>query len=280
MTNYFNCTYEEHVKRIEKSMGMSIQEYRQKLDAMITPEYIERAHDYYEYMIAWIDNQKPIYQKYCKKELELKDGEIFYPCFDPVQSGRRELPIFWFYSNYDRLISVQSAPRTKKPFNVIWLCPKEDTEDGRGKQGFLNHVNDQHKTIKHYVLGALVLHRASMLSNALQELNNFGIYSFFTPKDPWSLNGHHEKSQTIFKDLKYDHENVDIIVGGFHQLLRCFRRADEKNEDTTSLENEARQLFSFHGISLPVYIVHGKETYAMLPYKPELEEGDKLLIIN
>ena len=85
-------------------------------------------------MQQWLEDGNPIFTLFetGRRELELKDGEYFVPCFDPDEPARNELPITWFYSNFDNIISVWTNQTTAEK-KMIWLPPK-DNGTGRGFQ--------------------------------------------------------------------------------------------------------------------------------------------------
>ena len=154
-----NISFEEHTKKIEQQMGMTVQQFHKKLDDLITLEYLKEADKNRAFLDQWITNGLPIttVRKKDRMELDLQDGEYFVPCFVPDESVRNEMPTFWFYSNKDNLVSVTSLGK-KGSKKVYWLRPKE-SGDNRGCQKWKHPVTKRMKTIKAYSLGALIFNK-------------------------------------------------------------------------------------------------------------------------
>ena len=95
-------------------MGMSLSAFHDKLDVLISPEYLEKAEQKRCFLDEWLSAGNPIVtvKKKGRMELQLAEGEYFVQCFAPDKPVRNELPIFWFYSNFHHLVSVWTNPNT------------------------------------------------------------------------------------------------------------------------------------------------------------------------
>ena len=261
-------SYAEHKKKVEHAMGMTVEDFHEKLDDLLTPEYLDKAKEYKAFLDQWLEDGNPIYTHFVesRKELELQDGEFFLQCFDANKPGRNELPIFWFYSNKDNLVSVWTNRITGEK-KIIWLPPKEDSDNSRGVQKWKHPITDNIKTIKAYVLGALVFEKWFGLAEKL--INDFGTYAFDRADDMWNLNGHHEESCKNNPTRIYDHENILLVDVRSHTLLRdiktqqgAIRRADPVKAQalSTDLMEEIANVVSFESPDRGV-IVWAGESY-------------------
>ena len=212
-------------------MGMTVEEFHEKLEELITPEYLNKAAESRKFLDAWLESGKPIYtwKKKGQQELNLKDGEYFVQCFDPDEPVRNELPVFWFYSNFDNLVSVYTIPSSGKK-KVIWLPPKADDKDPRGVQKWKHPVTGKTKTIKAYTLGSLVFKSGNTFGRAAEILEILGTYAYNRKKkdNPWILNSHHEARISDHPDRIYDHTDIGTLDVFAHELLRRIRDIHEK----------------------------------------------------
>ena len=211
-------------------MGMSVEQFHEKLEELITPEYLAKAAKYRKFLDDWLESGRPIYtwREEGRKELELKDGEYFVQCFAPDEPGRNELPIFWFYSNYDNLVSVYTDRTPNKEQKLIWLPPKTDGKDQRGVQKWRHPVTGRYKTIKAYTLGSLVLNGGNTFGRAAELLEMFGTYAYGLKDDPWNLQGHHEARISDYPERLYDHEDISTLDVYAHELLRRIRESHQQ----------------------------------------------------
>ena len=185
-----------------------------------------------------------------KNQLILSDNEKFYPCFNPQLSGQKDLPNYYFYSNYDNLVSVRyhNGNRNKKPKYIQWLPPLESYKydkdkniildengnkviDYRGCRKFVHPLTGANKTIKYYNIGALVFGRDNFLPNVIDRLDEYGIYSFTSDEDSFGLQGHHPTSVSDDKSQRYNHHNISFLVVMYHMLLAKIREQIEKGEN-------------------------------------------------
>lgn len=232
-------TFDEHVKKVEKQMGMSVTDFHEKLEDLLTPEYLEKAEEYKQILDEWLSDGNPIFTHRVdnRKELELQDGEYFVPCFDPDKPARNELPIFWFYSNYDNLVSVYTDRITGEK-KVIWLPPKTDGKDPRGVQKWNHLITGKIKSMKAYSLGALVMNAENTFGRAKELLELFGTYAYGLVDDQWNVNGHHEESYKNNRSRLYDNSNIGTLDVYAHDLLRRIRTIHSKIRLATSQEEK------------------------------------------
>jgi len=230
-------TFDEHVKKVEKQMGMSVKDFHEKLDNLLTPEYMEKAEEYKQFLDEWLLSGMPIHtlKKKGRKELELKEGEHFVPCFDPNKPARNELPIYWFYSNYDNLVSVYTNAGKKK---VIWLRPKADGKNKRGVQKWKHPVTGKIKSMKAYCLGGLIMNADNTTNRAKLQLELFGTYAYGPANDKWNLNGHHEESVKNNPLRLYDHTNIGTVDVYAHLLLRRIRKIHKRIRQAVTQEEK------------------------------------------
>lgn len=231
-------SFDEHVKKVEKQMGMSITDFHEKLEELLTPEYLDEAEQNRLFMQQWLEDGNPIFTLYKqgRKELELQDGEYFVPCFDPDKPVRNEMPIFWFYSNYDNMISVYTDRITGEK-RVIWLPPK-DNGSGRGFQEWKHRVTERQKILKHYVIGGLIMNSDKAFGRAKELIEMFGSYAFGGVEDQWNVQGHHEESKKNNPSRLYDHENIGIQDTYTHALLRQIRKIHKKIRSARTQEEK------------------------------------------
>ena len=240
-----DISFEEHVCKVEEQMGMSVIDFHKKLTDLLTPEYLAKAAANRKFLDEWLEDGNPIFTLYKsnQRELELQDGEYFIQCFDPDKPGRNELPVFWFYSNFDNLVSVWTNRTTGKQ-KVIWLPPKASIKKPRGTQNWVHPVTGSTKTMKAYCLGALVLNEESFFGRASYLLDMFGTYAFGVVDDPWNLNGHHMLRYSDYHEKLYDHNNIQTLDTYGHDLLRRIRKIHEEARKTDS-DSEKRALETF-----------------------------------
>lgn len=213
-----------HVQKKEKQMGMTIDQFHQALSSRATPETFAKADYYQQFLTSWLEEGNPIYTRSKERELSLQEGEYFVQCYSPDVPVRNELPLQWFYSNYDNLVSIWTSP-TKSKQRVIWLPPKEYDEDNRGSQKWWHPVTGSLKSIKHYTLGALVLH-SDEVSDAVKELlDMFGSYAFGPKGQPFNLQAHHELSARQFPERIYDTDLIQLMT--VHDHLDLHRQIRE-----------------------------------------------------
>lgn len=238
-------TFDEHVKKVEKQMGMSVTEFHEKLEDLLTPEYMDAAEQNRLFMQQWLEDGNPIFtlQESGRRELELQDGEYFVQCFDPDKPGRNELPITWFYSNFDNIISVWTNPATGDK-RMIYLPPKTDGKDPRGVQKWQHRVTGKLKSMKAYSLGALVLNEENIFGRAKELLELFGTYAYGLVDDQWNVNGHHEESYKNNRSRLYDNSNIGTLDVYAHDLLRRIRTIHKKIRLAASQEEKDALTFS------------------------------------
>ena len=217
-------------------MGMSVEQFHEGLEKLITEEYLAEAKENRKILDEWLESGRPIYtwKEVGRQELDLKDGEYFVPCFDPDEPGRNELPIFWFYSNHDNLVSVYTERTPEKKKKIIWLPPKMDGQDPRGVQKWQHPVTGRMKTIKAYSLGSLVMNGGNTFGKAAELLELFGTYAYGRKGDPWNLQGHHEARVSDYPERLYDHTDIQTLDVNTHELLRRIRDIHKKIRKSNS----------------------------------------------
>ena len=250
MNKEIEITFEDHVKKVEKQMGMSLDDFHTRLNELLTPEYLQQAQDNFAFLKQWLADGKPIVtvKKKGRMELELQEGEYFVPCFDPGKPVRNELPVIWFYSNKDNLVSIIDH-HVSGGKRVYWLPPKvEEDGSGRGCQKWQHPVTGQIKTIKAYQLGALIFNDGNVFGNAKNMLELFGSYSYGNSGDPFYVQGHHMESKKNAPDRIYDHDNIQTLDAQAHDLLRKIKNARKRmrrcDSDSDRLRVEVELLHS------------------------------------
>lgn len=215
-------SFEQHVQRVEKHMGISVEEFHRRLDSLLTPEYLAEAAENKRFVEEWLRDGKPIcrLKKKHNAELVLQPDEYFTQCFAPDKPVRNELPTYWFYSNYDNVISIHQMYGKRK---VIWLPPKFDPKDMRGFQKWMHPITGHIKSIKQYTLGSIVLKNGNLFGRASAMLEMFGSYAYGACNDQYNLNSHHEQGVTHHREKIHDHNDIATVDIYAHNTLRNIR---------------------------------------------------------
>ena len=255
-------TFDEHLAYKKNQMGMTVAEFHDKLDDLLTDEYIRQVEENQKILNQWLDDARPIYTTHKKnrRELDLQEGEYFEPCFDPDQPVRNELPVFWFMSNFGNLLTVRSNGK------VYWLPPKLNTS-GRGEQKWQNKITGKLSSLPHYAIGGLIFHPEKVFGTAKEMLELFGSYGFGQKGSPWNVQAHHEEPLHGNMDGQYNFDIIGTLTVEAHELLRSLRTSNKKalravtesERDALNIETMARIAATIdkEGVKEPVVIQAG-----------------------
>lgn len=230
---YYEDEWNKHIKEVEENMGMSLDTFHQKLDELLTPQYIEKSVRYKTVLDKWLESGRGIYTDK-GDELILKDGEYFEQCFSPDIPGRNELYPFWFISNRGNLVSAYGNKVTWLPM----IPHDKDNESDRMCYKWLHPVTKVNKNIQVHNLMALVFNPGASFGRAKEDIKLFGTYAFGVGYGFW-LNGHHRYRYNDYPDKVFDPKNIQFLRGYVHDALRDARKILTKiHANSGNPENE------------------------------------------
>ena len=249
-------THEEQIKYIEERMGMPVKKFHEKLDELLTPEYIFKAKEYQDFLNKWLEAGLPIYDRDNKQELLLKDDEKFEQVFNPELPYRNELPRTWFFSNFGNLISVYDDIITNTT-KVLYLPPSE-YNNVRGTHGFIHPITKANRTIRHHNL-IIIMTQKNVSEKFLKTLELYGTYAF-APDSTYTelLNGHHNANVAKYPEKRYSSDNLSGISTACHELMRDSKKTTTDDLDEIQYMLDIAKTMEQEEPGQPICIMTGK----------------------
>lgn len=219
-------SYEEHTRKVESQLGMSLEEYHLMRDNYNNdPQRMVELKRNLDILNQWLEDKKPLmtYRKKGRKYLKLAKDEYFLPLYDSNMDGRNELPTDIFISNYHHVLYVRDNQIYY--YHADHKIDYKHYPDGTIKEKKMHYDRDfyninhgfllrddgkpKRKKITVYTLMALVFgDEETFFGKAKEYLYEFGLYAFGSKNDLYALQAHHIKRATVYPDLVYEASNI------------------------------------------------------------------------
>ena len=211
--------------------------------------------------------------------MQILPDEQFVQCFSPYVTGRRELPITWFISQYGNLVSVNFNSFNKTPIRLCYIPGKVRNErDKRTFHVYHNPITNQFRNIRTHALSWLVYNRDNYVGNVDKYIDMFGIYAFGSDGDKFNVNVHHIVPLSSNLSLAYTPSNLMGLTTLLHDNLRIIKKAYKSNDITKDVINRTRDVLNEEGVYDTVYVMYGYQ-YGYYLDKPDVHDGCHILVI-